>query len=88
MLERGLLDTAESLKCSLREIKEFDIPSIQRIISKPKVMRYIDGLKTFEKREDLLRFFLQVSEISSKFATTYLYTIDDEESNMIGGCWS
>lgn len=84
LLENKLLDTETSTECYLREIKDKDIPSIYRIMSNPRVMRYLDGVQIFKDCEDSLRFYLLISEINANFAALLLTAVSNREDRMIG----
>lgn len=83
LLEKNLFDSEYVERCSLREVTEKDIPAIYRIMSNPRVMRYVDGVVPFKTFEDSLNFFLLISEINANFAHSLL-TIVDGKSELIG----
>lgn len=84
VLERGLIDSADVQGFTMREMTESDVPALQRIMSKPEVMRYVDGLDIFENYKDSLQFFLLISEINNTFAHLSLFAIVDKKSDLIG----
>ncbi len=84
LLENNLFESEYVERCSLREVTEKDIPAIYRIMSNPRVMRYVDGVEPFKTFEDSLSFFLLISEINRNFAQPALLAIVDEKSDLIG----
>lgn len=84
ILEEELFDSPDIEAISLREITEADISSLHRIMSKSRVVKYIDGLDIFKGYEDSLRFYLLISEINCNFARPSLLAIVDEMSDLIG----
>lgn len=84
ILERELFDSPDVEAVAMREITEADLSSLQRIMSKSTVVKYIDGLDNFEDCKIFLRFFLLMSEINCNFAHPLLLGIVNERSDLIG----
>lgn len=84
LLEQNLVDSEETDKCSLREISESDIPALYRIMSNPKVMKYVDEVAPFENFEDSRHFYLLILEINTTFTSPALLAIVDGMSDLIG----
>lgn len=84
LLEQNLIDSDVANECSLREIRQTDVPDIYRIMSDPATMKYLDGVGKFKDSEDSLRFYLLITEINAIFVKPLLFAVSNREDHMIG----